>query len=195
METKNFSNQKPTLLDRLMDKIFLRFFPKNVAPNHLTILRFFCIPFVAIFLLINHFGIGIFIFIIAALTDAFDGAMARVRNQITDWGALYDPLADKLLISTTAIIMIPKYLSAWIAFAIIFIEMILIGASYYSKNHGGKVIQSNLWGKLKMICQSFGIGFLMLYALIGAPIALNIALFVFCAAIFLALISLVTYSI
>lgn len=182
-----------------MDKFFavtlLRLFPKSVVPNHLTLFRFFSIPFVAIFWLFGDYRTGVVLFVISALSDALDGAMARTRNQVTEWGKLYDPLADKLLISMAAIIIVPKYLNVWIAFAIIMIEMILIGTSYYSKNHGGRVIQANLWGKLKMFCQSFGVGLLMLYAVIGVPLILPLAQIIFYAAILLAFVSLVTYSI
>ena len=186
---------KITVLDKFFAATVLRLFPKSVVPNHLTIFRFFSIPFVAIFLLLGDDRIGIIAFVISALTDALDGAMARTRNQITEWGKLYDPLADKLLISMAVIIIIPKYLNAWIAFAIILIEMVLIGTSYYSKSHGGRVIQANVWGKLKMLCQSFGVGLILLYAVAGTPFVLSLALTVFYAAIALALLSLMTYSI
>ncbi len=191
----DFHSQKVTISDRFFAVTLLRLFPRSVMPNHLTIFRFFSIPFVAAFLLFGDYKTGIVLFAVSALTDALDGAMARTRDQITDWGKLNDPLADKLLISVAAIILIPKYLNSWIAFVIIFIEMILIGTAYYSKNHGGKVIQANLWGKLKMFSQSIGIGLLIIYAFFSLPGLLFYAQIIFYAAIILAFVSVITYSI
>jgi phosphatidylglycerophosphate synthase len=84
-------------------KTVLRLIPRSVQPNHLTIARFWLIPFVAYFLFFGNYRIGLFVFILTALTDGIDGALARTRGQITEWGRLYDPVADKLLVATAVL--------------------------------------------------------------------------------------------
>ncbi|MBI4133565.1 CDP-alcohol phosphatidyltransferase family protein [Candidatus Uhrbacteria bacterium] len=184
-----------TVVDRFLAATLLTLFPRRVVPNHLTIFRLFTVPFIAYLIVVNEFLYGTILFAVSAFTDALDGAMARTRGQITEWGTLFDPLADKLLIGITAIILIPKYLSAPLAFAIIFIEMVLIGSAYYFRNREGAVIQANVWGKSKMLFQSFGIGFLFLHGLTGMAFALTIAAPLLYIAIILAVVSVVTYGI
>jgi CDP-diacylglycerol--glycerol-3-phosphate 3-phosphatidyltransferase len=184
-----------TRSDRVLSALVLKFLPGRLLPNHLTIFRFFTIPFVAILLLADWDVAGIILFAISAFTDALDGALARTRGQISDWGRTYDPLADKLLIGTAAIIMLPRYLPLELVFAIIFIEMVLIGSAYYFKNRGVVEIRANGWGKAKMVCQSFGVGFVLLFAVLGAPALLTAGSYLLYAAILFALVSLLTYGI
>ena len=71
-------------------------------PNKLTILRLIFIPFYIFFLMTDFFSftshIAVFLFILASLTDTFDGKIARKYNLITDFGKFADPLADKILV-------------------------------------------------------------------------------------------------
>jgi len=76
--------------------------PLNV-PNSLTILRILLIPVIVGFLLYGHVEYALVTLIVAALTDALDGSIARMANQRTRFGAYLDPLADKLLLMTTFI--------------------------------------------------------------------------------------------
>lgn len=72
-------------------------------PNALTILRILLIPVIVGFLVYDHFDYALVTLVIAALTDALDGSIARMANQKTQFGAYLDPLADKLLLMTTFI--------------------------------------------------------------------------------------------
>lgn len=74
--------------------------PLNV-PNSLTILRILLIPLIVGLLIYEHVEYALVTLIIAALTDALDGTIARMANQKTRFGAYLDPLADKLLLMTT----------------------------------------------------------------------------------------------
>ena len=71
-------------------------------PNRITIIRVFMIPLYLVFMLIPQIPYGRYIagvvFVIAALTDALDGYIARKHNLITNFGKFMDPLADKLLV-------------------------------------------------------------------------------------------------
>ncbi len=186
---------KITLSDKILAATFLRLIPKSVTPNQLTIFRFFSVPFVLFLLSIQEYEWAVILFIISAFTDALDGALARTTNRITEWGKMYDPMADKLLIVLTSLILIPKYLGFWLVFSITFIEMVLIGSAYYLKNKGAIEIRANAWGKGKMISQSVAVSLLLLYALVHAPFLLIGAQYVFYLAIIFALVSLITYGI
>ncbi len=73
--------------------------PLNI-PNSLTILRILLIPVIVGLLLYGHVAYALATLIVAALTDALDGSIARMANQRTRFGAYLDPLADKLLLMT-----------------------------------------------------------------------------------------------
>jgi Phosphatidylglycerophosphate synthase len=133
-----------TLSDKILAATVLRLIPRRVQPNQVTIFRFFTIPFVLLLLFIGAHEWAMVLFIFSAFTDALDGAMARTRNQVTEWGKIYDPLADKLLIVLTAFFLIPRHLGFPIVFAILSVEMLLIGAAYYIKNkNSGKSRQTH----------------------------------------------------
>jgi len=72
-------------------------------PNSLTILRILLIPVIIGLLIYDEFEYALLTLIIAALTDALDGTIARLANQRTQFGAYLDPLADKLLLMSTFI--------------------------------------------------------------------------------------------
>lgn len=105
----------------------------NLA-NKLTLLRVFLIPVFMISILTNMFPapydryIGVFIFVVASLTDFLDGYIARSRNMVTNFGKFMDPLADKLLVCAALISMVYLGdLSAWVVIIIISREFIITG--------------------------------------------------------------------
>ncbi len=85
-------------------------------PNMLTLCRILLIPLLVIFLLEGNGDAAFWVFIAAGTTDAFDGLLARILRQKTDFGALLDPIADKMLLITSFITLsvlgvIPKWLT------------------------------------------------------------------------------------
>lgn len=150
-----------TIFDRWLAKTVLRLIPHSVKPNHVTVVRFILTPPVVLLLWLDHYWIGLVIFLLAAFTDAIDGAMARTRNQITDWGKMFDPFADKLLICSAVFIIILKYVDFWAGWVIIILETLIIIAALIQK-HQGRVVQANLWGKIKMNLQVLGVVLLLL---------------------------------
>jgi len=171
----------------------LPIFPQWLTPNIITWARFFSVPFIGYFLWIENYSIALPLFLISAFSDAIDGSLARTRNQVSPFGKMFDPLADKLLISTAAIILVPRYLDWTIVIIIVAIEIILISSAYIQQRYYGKVIQAENAGKMKMVMQSIGIGALLVFALWGIHAFLIIATYSFYAAIFFALLSLVVY--
>jgi len=180
--------------DRLMAATVLRLFPRTITPNHLTMARFFLTPLVAIVLALGYLRVGLLLFILVAFTDALDGAMARTRDQITDWGKLFDPLADKLLIGSVVIVIVMKHLNIWLGVTILVIELATIILAAW-KRYKGVVLHANKWGKTKMILEVVAVSVLIIGLFTGWPHLLPVSQTVFYLAIILALISLGSYGI
>lgn len=180
--------------DKVLAKTLLPLLPaKYIKPNHLTVVRFIMVPIVTFFLWSECYWLGLILFLIASLTDALDGAMARVRDQITTWGKVYDPLADKLLICSAVFILVLKFVDPYAALIIIFLEIIIVAAAFYAKRHGGEV-QSNFWGKLKMILQVLGVVFLLIALVFHLETLLPVSRGTFYLAIAFAILSLVSHG-
>ncbi len=85
-------------------------------PNAITLIRIFLVPVFVMTVVYKRFEYALYVFILAAITDALDGLIARLKNQKTRLGAFLDPLADKLLLLTaflslTFLEIIPKWLT------------------------------------------------------------------------------------
>ena len=138
------------------------------TPNKLTIARMIIVPFLVIFLLTGWGGeanryISLTLFVVASVTDWFDGYLARKNNLVTNFGKFMDPLADKLLVCSTMICMIDlKRLSAWFVIIIIAREFIISGFRLIAAENG-IVIAANYWGKFKTASQMIMIILLILH--------------------------------
>ncbi|MEI7513143.1 MAG: CDP-alcohol phosphatidyltransferase family protein [bacterium] len=186
---------KINFFDRLIANTVLPFVPRTVRPNAVTVFRFICIPFVIYFFLTESYLWGTIIFVLAAFSDALDGAMARVRHQITSDGKFFDPLADKLLIGSASIILISRYISWQLALLIILLELMIISIALYKKRTMKHVvIQAKLSGKIKMVLQCAGIILLLFFILTKMPILLTISTITLWLAIGFAVISMFAYN-
>lgn len=167
--------------------------PRWIRPNHLTVLRMILIPFVLYTLWIEswYWALGLFLF--AALTDAWDGSLARLRKQITLWGTMADPVADKLLIGTVAILFVAREVNVVFAITIVLIELMLVAGAYIRKRQG-RYTSANNYGKLKMFLQVFGVSLLLVAKLFGVEMAVPVAVGTLSLAIVLAIVSLITYT-
>ncbi|RXK13985.1 CDP-diacylglycerol--glycerol-3-phosphate 3-phosphatidyltransferase [Halarcobacter mediterraneus] len=102
------------------------------------------------------------IFVIASVTDFFDGFIARKWNQMTKLGAILDPLADKMLILAGFIgLMIIDRASAWAVFLILSREFFITGLRVVAVSEG-KNVASTMAGKIKTVFQMIAIGFLIM---------------------------------
>ena len=81
--------------------------------NQLTLLRLLLIPFFAVAVLTGHYGWALGLLVAAALTDFFDGLLARRFEQRTPLGATLDPVADKLLLSTSFVVLAARGAVPW----------------------------------------------------------------------------------
>lgn len=184
---------KLTITDKILAWMILPLIPTWVTPNMVSWLRLASIPFVGYFFWTGNYVVGFPLFCISAFSDAIDGSLARTRNLVSNFGKMFDPLADKLLVATAALIIVPRYLNWEIVIATVLIDLILILSAYARHHYYGKIIQAENTGKLKMLAQSFGIGSLLIYAIWHISIFLIVAQYLFYAAIFFALLSLVVY--
>ena len=131
--------------------------PGPNLPNQLTIARICMIPLFVVLLLWMKKPAGnilaMIIFIVASLTDAFDGHIARKYNYITTFGKFMDPLADKLLVCSAMICLVDLgRLESWIVIIIIAREFIISGFRLIAVEKG-VVIAANYWGKFKTVSQ------------------------------------------
>lgn len=126
------------------------------------------VPFLVVFLLTGWGGdtnryISLALFVVASVTDWFDGYLARKNNLVTNFGKFMDPLADKLLVCSAMICMIDlKRLSAWFVIIIIAREFIISGFRLIAAENG-IVIAANYWGKFKTASQMIMIILLILH--------------------------------
>jgi CDP-diacylglycerol--glycerol-3-phosphate 3-phosphatidyltransferase len=134
-------------------------------PNILTGSRFAMVPvLIALFSVGQTRGVGLAtfcVFSLAALTDFVDGYFARKYKIETTLGKLMDPLADKVLVTTALIMLIPLgRIQAWVCLLIICREIIITGFRGLAASTG-IVIPAGWTGKIKSNFQYFGLGFLI----------------------------------
>jgi CDP-diacylglycerol--glycerol-3-phosphate 3-phosphatidyltransferase len=153
-------------------------FPLNV-PNVLTLLRIVLVPVVVVALLDETPDgdvIAAIVFAVAAFTDGLDGYIARRNKQVTTFGKLMDPLADKLLVIAALISLVSlDRLEAWVAMVIIARELAVTGLRSIAAERG-VVIAASWLGKLKTALQIAAI--ICLIAFDPAPVWVNVLLYV-----------------
>ena len=180
--------------DKVLAATILKLIPARVLPNHITIFRFVSTPIVIFLMISEKYYIGLWAFLLTAFTDAIDGSLARTRNQITDWGKIYDPLADKILIGSMVFVIVLRYIDFWTAIIIISIEIIFIIAAC-ARKRSGREVHANIWGKIKMILQVAGVAILLLAVVFDWANLLPLASKTLYLAIAFAIVSLLTHGI
>lgn len=140
-------------------------------PNKITLIRIFLLPLLVVFL-VNESKLGAFfaaiIFGIASFTDWLDGHIARVTNQVTAFGKLIDPIADKLLIMAALIPLVGlKRVPAWMAVVVLGREFAISGLRIIGISEGITIAASTC-GKYKMVAEIAAIILLILnFRIIG----------------------------
>jgi len=154
-------------------------------PNYITLGRIVFVPLLVVVLLtpiadywfgLNAYALAIVIFLIAAISDIFDGHLARRRKQVSTLGKFLDPIADKLLISAALIVLVEKNLApSWAVVVIIGREFIITGLRSVAASEG-VIMQAQSMGKLKMWAQCVAIVALLVCAANGTPPVSNFGL-------------------
>ena len=137
----------------------IRKYTENIwnAPNVLTMLRLALIPvFVALFAA-GHDKLALLTFVIASLTDLLDGYLARKHHQITAFGKLMDPLADKLMVMAALVCFTYRGIVHPAVSIIILAREFLVTGLRMLATSSGRVIAADIWGKLKTVSQDVGI--------------------------------------
>jgi|WetSurMetagenome_2_1015567.scaffolds.fasta_scaffold573807_2 CDP-diacylglycerol---glycerol-3-phosphate 3-phosphatidyltransferase len=126
------------------------------APNVLTMMRILAVPALVAILLTRFEGreiAGFSIFLLASLTDMVDGFLARKNKEVTVFGQLLDPTADKLLIASVLICLVERgVVPAWMAVIIIGREIAVTGFRAIASSRGHHIPAFPL-GKIKMVLE------------------------------------------
>ena len=102
------------------------------AANQLTLLRILLVPVFALFMLYGEAQLALVTFAVAAVTDAFDGLIARWTGQVTTIGAWLDPMADKLLVATMFVMLtvpglgMPQRLPLWLTVLVLSRDIVIV---------------------------------------------------------------------
>ena len=131
----------------------------RATPNLLTLLRLFIVPFIVIEVLDGDFRLAFGLFLLAGITDALDGLLARWLSQRTTLGQYLDPIADKLLLSTlfvvlTHVALIPRYVTVLVFsrdLGILLISTLLFATGTL------RDFRPSLLGKLNTLVQILGL--------------------------------------
>ena len=161
--------------------------------NKLTVFRIILVPIFVLFMLTQFTKynqlIALIIFVVASITDHFDGHIARKYNMITTFGKFMDPIADKLLVSSALICLTALgSIPAWAVIVIILREFAVSGLRLVAAENGG-VIAAAGWGKAKTAAQMTAI----IMLLIPIPQLYPISMIVFYISVVLTVVSLVDF--
>lgn len=133
-------------------------------PNKLTVLRIVLAPLFLVLALWEfpfHYAAALIVFITAALTDMFDGKIARARGLITNFGKFLDPLADKMLTTAAFLLFLAKgQMNVWALFLVLTREFMVTSVRLIAAKDG-KVIAASYWGKLKTVAQFIAIIYML----------------------------------
>ena len=147
-------------------------------PNKLTLSRLLAVVVITILYFVfgsvtwNLFVI-FSLFVLASITDYFDGKIARKNNMITGFGKLADPLADKMLVITVLIILIDMGIIPyiWLLIIVVFRELMVTGIRLVAlEGDRENVISADILGKAKTMTQMVSISMLLLYSALATLI-------------------------
>ncbi len=145
-------------------------------PNRLTMGRLVMVPVFVLLCSFDHvatYAVAYVVFVAASITDYYDGKIARSRNLVTNFGKLFDPVADKVLLSAAFVMLmeIPGlHIPAWTIVVIIAREFLVTGARSLAATDG-VVIAANSWGKTKAVIQMTYIFTFLFFVIVERAIA------------------------
>lgn len=147
-------------------------------PNKLTVARLILVPFFVFFLLnfkpAHHYLYAGLLFGAAAITDHFDGKLARKNNQITNFGKFLDPIADKVMVIAALVCFVQLGLTdAWFLILIVAREFLVTSLRLIAVDEG-VVLAANNWGKAKTVSQIVATVAILIFQYIQELISLQI---------------------
>ncbi len=142
--------------------------------NQITILRMAFIPVFVILLVYNHLGWAFFIFLLAGVTDGLDGLMARWLHQKTSLGTMLDPIADKLLLATSFVVLsvkglgLPNLLPLWLTILVISRDVFLIVSTLIILlSTGHRNFPPSIFGKATTLVQIITLTLVLFFNYLG----------------------------
>ena len=168
----------------------------RAAPNLLTLLRLFIIPFLVIEILNGRWELALSLFMFAGFSDGMDGLLARLLNQRTRLGQYLDPIADKLMLSTLFLVLthvglVPSYVTILVFsrdLGILVISIVLFMTNTL------RDFRPSILGKLNTLVQIVGVTTIMVWQVWFPPHAAEIRLFLVRAIAVLAPLSAAHYA-
>ena len=140
------------------------------APNLLTLMRICLAPFLVAAILEGHYHLSFILFVAAGLTDALDGALARVLKQRSMLGHYLDPVADKLLLSTLFLVLWHKELIPTTVTVLVFgrdVGILMVAALLYAAV-GRREFRPSIFGKANTLAQIAAVAAVLLHQLTAA---------------------------
>ncbi|WP_420238456.1 CDP-alcohol phosphatidyltransferase family protein [Telmatobacter bradus] len=153
------------------EESFRRLNPLRSAPNLLTLLRICLAPVLVAAVLENRYGVSFALFLVAGLTDALDGALARLLEQRSMLGHYLDPVADKLLLSTLFLVLMYKGLIPTTVTVLVFgrdVGILLVAAILYAAV-GRREFQPSIFGKANTAAQVLTVAVILLLQMVQTP--------------------------
>lgn len=180
----------------MTDVLKPRLNPLRSTPNLLTLFRICLAPFLVSAILENRFEISFVLFLLAGLTDALDGLMARWLKQSTILGQYLDPVADKLLLSTLFLVLMHEGLMPLRVTVLVFgrdVGILLVSAILYAAV-GRREFYPSIWGKANTLAQVTAVAVVLLHQLTQAPWVVVLRMVALNATIVLTVVSGLHYA-
>lgn len=155
----------------------------KMLPNIITVIRLLLVPvFIFCFFVYDDKRIAFAVFVFASASDLLDGFLARRLNAISNFGKLFDPLADKLLqVSALICLTIIGFLPLTAAIIIAVKECIMLAGGWYALKRMNRVVYSNNFGKIASFIMSLAIALCFFrkfwFASEGMSLALDIFIY------------------
>lgn len=175
--------------DRVI-KYLLPIIPRGIKPNHLTFIRLIFSPILIVLLVGEENIFALILFVVLAITDMLDGSLARLRNQVTDWGKVWDPVADKLLIGIVVSVLLLQVNLSLTIFLLLFELAFILGGTFQRIESREVEIKANIWGKIKMNLQCLGAVLLISGAIAHLSVLIFLAQIVLYVSLLFAALSL-----
>lgn len=173
-----------------------RFRSYRSAPNLLTLLRICLMPFLVAAVLENRYSLGFALFVAAGLSDALDGALARLLRQRTMLGEYLDPVADKLLLSTLFLVLTHQRLIPTTVTVLVFgrdLGILMVAALLYAAV-GWREFSPSIFGKANTLTQIAAIAAVLLHQFDPAQWVANFRVFALDATMALTVLSGLHYA-
>jgi cardiolipin synthase len=170
--------------------------PLRNAPNLLTLARICLAPFLVSAILEDRFAVSFYLFLAAGLTDALDGALARILKQRTVLGSYLDPVADKLLLSTLFLVLFHKGLIPARVTIMVFgrdVGILVVAALLYAAV-GRREFTPSIFGKANTFAQVAAVAAVLLHQLTPAGWVAGVRLVALDATMVLTVVSGLHYA-